>query len=79
MSALSQILTGKHGVMTKRTTPRIMTEEKSGGPANYIWPAVTFVLFLAMGPFSAFAVLIALFSLVPNGDDVVEPESLPAK
>ena len=39
------------------------------------WGIVTFLLFLAMGPFSAVAVVLGVASLVPKGDHHMEPES----
>ncbi len=46
--------------------------------SEYIWFCLSFLLFIIMGPFSAVAVVIALFSLAgkENQGKMVEPASV---
>lgn len=52
--------------------PKISSVKKV---AEVGWGIMTFLLFLAMGPFSAVAVVLSVASLVPKGDHHMEPEA----
>jgi hypothetical protein len=46
---------------------------------QFLWLAMTFLLFLIMGPFAAIAVIPAVFSLAGNLQDGQEPQARESK
>ncbi len=69
--ARSQIKEGKIPWLTR-------IAEKFAGLSEKFWLCFSFILFVIMGPFSIFAVIIALFSLAreKNTIDAPEPASM---
>ncbi|NTV14879.1 MAG: hypothetical protein HGA96_13265 [Desulfobulbaceae bacterium] len=56
------------------TTPKI--GERIWSCVQFLWLAVTFLLFLVLGPFASIAVIPAVFSLAGNLQDVQEPTAV---
>lgn len=74
MSTLAQLIGRKNAaipVIDKAGQDDIAASAKSIG--EVVWGATTFLLFLALGPFSAVAVVIGVFSLSRN-QEAIEPK-----
>lgn len=55
----------------------VKVDKKTKPVSEIFWFTTTFILFVIMGPFSAIAAVIGVFSCLPNNEKGVEPE--PAK
>ena len=53
-----------------------MTSERLKGMSEGFWFVTTLLLFLVMGPFSALAAVIGVFSVIPNAENAREPEAI---
>ncbi len=51
------------------------SKAKENPLSEKLWMAASFVLFLALGPFSAIAAVMGVLSLIPKEDQAEEPPS----
>lgn len=75
MSALTQLIS-KYQPQIRPWNSRSTVFVKIKALSEYFWGGLTFLLFLALGPFSAIAVVIAVFSLVSTQEGVEEPRAV---
>ena len=75
MSALTSIL-AKSFLKQHGTRSKTNMAERSKMLSEGFWFVTTLLLFLVMGPFSALAAVIGVFSVIPNGENAREPEAL---
>jgi len=72
MNSASQLWhRGQQAYGENLATPRI--GERIWSCVQFLWLAVTFLLFLVLGPFASIAVIPAVFSLAGNLQDTQEP------
>lgn len=74
MSALTSILAKS---LLKQHGPRSKAKMAERGKmlSEGFWFVTTLLLFLAMGPFSALAAVVGVFSVVPADENAREPEA----
>ncbi|MBU0674015.1 MAG: hypothetical protein KJ950_05175 [Proteobacteria bacterium] len=77
MSTISHTLNKPHRITVSLGHPVQTTLlSRLKAHSEIIWGLVTFLLFMALGPFSAVAVIPAVFSLVSLQKDKPEPASV---
>ena len=77
MSALTQLLTNKgHQVGAGVTVDSTASKVSFKKVTEALWCATSFLLFLALGPFSAIAAVMGVASLISGQAGKVEPGSV---
>jgi hypothetical protein len=76
MSAITQMIDKffPHPLEEKHSRNKVWSKVSFKKAVEAGWGMMTFLLFLALGPFSAIAVVLSVASLVPN-DEHLAPES----
>ena len=76
MSVLTSIFAKGILKQNKTLAKAGMTSERLKGMSEGFWFVTTLLLFLVMGPFSALAAVIGVFSVIPNTENAREPEAI---
>lgn len=73
MSAITLLAQRIHRLRGDDRAAAQSCKEKSSTWGEVFWFALSFVLFLALGPFSVIAVIPGVLSLVPHSEEAGEP------
>ena len=76
MSALTELLTRGHQLGRSSAAGKTASKISLKKVGEVMWCAASFLLFLALGPFSAIAAVMGVASLVSEQAEKMEPESI---